>query len=280
MSILVFGAKGQIAVELARHAEVTALGRSSVDLTVPEIAAEAIAVHAPSVVINAAAYTAVDKAESEEAAAQVLNTDAPGVMAIACADRGIPFLHISTDYVFDGSGSQPWRETDPTAPLGVYGRTKLAGEDAVRAAGGRWAILRTAWVFSSHGTNFVKTVLRLAETRDRMDIVADQWGGPTPAASVAATLLHMAAALRDGHEGGLYHYTGAPDTTWADFARAIFAAAGRSVAVADIPASAYPTPAARPANARLDCSAIKRDFGIERPDWSAGLSDVLKELAA
>lgn len=280
MTILVFGQAGQVATELARQAPVTALGRAQCDLAQPGAAAAAIAAHRPDMVINAAAYTAVDKAESETDAAAALNTAAPGEMAAACAERGIPFLHVSTDYVFDGSGDRPWRESDPTAPLGVYARTKLAGEAQVRAAGGHWAILRTAWVFSAHGSNFLKTMLRLADSRDSLTIVADQWGGPTPAADIAAALLRMGDAMRAGHAGGLYHFCGAPYTTWAGFARAIFAAAERDVTVTDIGTADYPTPAQRPANSRLDCSAIHRDFGIAMADWEKGIHDALKEIAA
>jgi dTDP-4-dehydrorhamnose reductase len=276
--ILVFGHSGQVATELRRQADVTALGREALDLTTPGAAEQAIADHAPAAVINAAAWTAVDKAEEHEAEAAILNAHVPGAMARACAERGIPFLHVSTDYVFDGSGTTPWREDDATAPLGAYGRAKLAGEHAVREAGGNAAILRTAWVFSAHGANFVKTMLRLSESRDRLSIVADQVGGPTPAAAIADALLRMARAMQEGHPGGTYHFAGQPPASWADFARAILAEAGRDVAVEDIPTSAYPTPAQRPLNSRLDCTAIARDFGIEPPDWRDGLRTVIKEL--
>lgn len=278
MTCLVFGASGQVATELARQAEVTALGRAAADLADPEAAARAITAHAPRAVINAAAWTAVDRAEEEESAAHVLNAQAPRVMARACAARGIPFLHVSTDYVFGGSGDRPWREDDPVAPLGAYGRTKLAGERAIAEEGGQWAILRTAWVFSAHGQNFVKTMLRLSESRDRLTIVADQVGGPTPAAAIAAALLTMARRMQAGQAGGIYHFAGQPAVSWAAFARAIFARAGRDVTVADIPTTDYPTPAPRPLNSRLECRAIERDFGIAAPDWRSGLDEVLKEL--
>lgn len=276
--ILVFGQNGQVAMELARQADVTALGRDQVDLMTPGAAEAAIATHAPSVVINATAYTAVDKAEEDEAAAMRLNADAPGEMARACAAANIPFLHISTDYVFDGSGNAPWQETDPVAPLGAYGRTKLAGEKAVRSSGGQHAILRTSWVFSAHGTNFVKTMLRLSETRNALTIVADQVGGPTSAADIAATVLEMAQQMRDGKPGGTYHYAGQPPASWAEFARDIFDQAGRAVTVTDIPSSDYPTPAQRPLNSRLNCAKLAADFGITPPNWKAGLSRVLKDL--
>ena len=278
--ILVFGSTGQVATELRRLAtEATFLGRDKADLTDPEACAAAIRVHAPSAVINAAAWTAVDKAEQEEATATVVNGTAPGAMARACADLGIPFVHISTDYVFEGSGTAPWSPTDSTGPLGAYGRSKLAGEQAIQAAGGTWAILRTSWVFSAHGNNFVKTMLRLSETRDALNVVGDQIGGPTPARDIAVACLSIVDKLReDPTKTGLHHLSGAPDVSWADFARAIFDMAGRTVAVTDIPSSAYPTPAVRPANSRMDCSALETVFGISRPDWRLALAAVIKEL--
>jgi dTDP-4-dehydrorhamnose reductase len=278
MRILVFGRTGQVATEIQRQAEVTALGREVADLSDPMACAEAIRDHAPDLVINAAAYTAVDRAESEEDLATVINGVAPGAMARACANLGIPFCHVSTDYVFDGSGTAPRAPSDPVAPCNAYGRSKLAGEEAVRAAGGQAAILRTSWVFSAHGGNFVKTMLRLSETRDALSVVDDQIGGPTPAADIAAALLSMGRAMVAGHAGGLYHFSGAPDASWADFAREIFAQAGRATVVAGIPTRDYPTPAARPQNSRLDCGSLAAEFGIGRPDWRAGLARVLKEL--
>jgi len=278
--ILVFGSTGQVATELRRLApEATFLGRDKADLTDPEACAAAIRAHAPSAVINAAAWTAVDKAEEEEATATVVNGTAPGAMARTCADLGIPFVHISTDYVFEGGGTAPWSPTDPTGPLGAYGRSKLVGEQAIQAAGGTWAILRTSWVFSAHGNNFVKTMLRLSETRDALNVVGDQIGGPTPAHDIAMACLSIAEQLReDPTKTGLHHFSGAPDVSWADFARAIFEAAGRTVAVTDIPSSAYPTPAVRPANSRMDCTSLETVFGISRPDWRLALAAVLKEL--
>lgn len=276
--ILVFGKSGQLAQELQHQADVLALGRSEADLSTPGTAQAAIARHGPSAVINAAAYTAVDRAEEDAVAAHQINAAAPEEMARACAGLGIPFLHVSTDYVFDGSGQAPWREDDPVAPLGGYGRTKLAGEEAVRAAGGNYVILRTSWVFSSHGANFVKTMLRLSDTRDALSVVSDQIGGPTPAADIAATLLKMAQQMQAGAVGGTYHYGGQPAVSWAGFARTIFAQAGRNVTVTDIPSRDYPTPAQRPLNSRLDCAKLTADFGIKPPKWEAGLALVLKEL--
>ncbi|MCD1627537.1 MAG: dTDP-4-dehydrorhamnose reductase [Paracoccaceae bacterium] len=283
MRVLVFGQTGQVATELARRAGddvvMTCLGRNRADLSDPAACAAAIAASDADVVINAAAYTAVDRAETEEDLATTINGSAPGAMAQACAARGIPFLHISTDYVFDGSGTQPWQPDDVTGPLGGYGRSKLAGEVAVRAAGGPHAILRTSWVVSAHGANFVKTMLRLGAERDTLTIVADQIGGPTAAADIAAALLTMTRAFHAGQgTTGTYHFSGAPDVSWADFARAIFAGSGLTCMVEDIPTSAYPTPARRPANSRMDCTALTRDYGIERPDWRESLRDILADL--
>ena len=278
--ILVFGKTGQVATELQRQAEVTALGRDQADLSDPQGCAAMIADLRPSVVINAAAYTAVDRAEEDEALAQTVNAASPGAMAGACAHLDIPFLHVSTDYVFDGNGQRAWRETDPVSPQNAYGRTKLAGEQAIRASGARHIILRTAWVFSAHGANFVKTMLRLSETRDALNVVEDQIGGPTPAADIATTLLILADHMRGGAEGGTYHYTGEPHTSWAVFAREIFQQADRDVAVTGIPSQDYPTPATRPLNSRLDCAKLAADFGIKPADWKAGLATVLKDLGA
>lgn len=280
MSLLVFGKTGQVATELAARAPgAIYLGRDQADLSDPAACAAAIRAHAPDAVINAAAYTAVDKAEDEEALATTINGAAPGAMAEACAALNIPLVHISTDYVFDGSGTAPWQPDAATGPLGAYGRSKLAGETAVQAAGGTHVILRTAWVFSAHGNNFLKTMLRLGAEREKLTIVADQIGGPTPAGDIAATCLQLVDFLRKNFEKtGIYHYSGAPDASWADFARAIFAASGQGVVVEDIPSSAYPTRAARPANSRLDCSTLLSEFGITRPDWKAAVNDIVKEL--
>ncbi|WP_370311666.1 dTDP-4-dehydrorhamnose reductase [Sagittula sp.] len=280
MSLLVFGKTGQVARELQRLAPgAIFLGRDEADLSDPAACAAAIDKIRPTAVINAAAYTAVDAAESEEPLATRINGDAPGAMARACARLGCPFVHISTDYVFDGYGTTPWPADAPTGPLGAYGRSKLSGEQAVRAAGGVHAILRTSWVVSAHGRNFVKTMLRLGAEREKLTIVADQVGGPTPAGDIAEACLAMAGQLaKDPSKSGTYHFSGAPDVSWADFARAIFARAGLACEVEDIPTSAYPTPAARPANSRLDCSATLSAFGIARPDWRNGLSTIIKDI--
>ncbi|MFV0302546.1 MAG: dTDP-4-dehydrorhamnose reductase, partial [Paracoccus sp. (in: a-proteobacteria)] len=212
--LLVFGSTGQVARELAVLApDARYLGRDQADLTDPQACAAAIRAHDCYAVLNAAAYTAVDRAESESEIAALVNRDAPAAMARAAAEKGVPFLHISTDYVFDGSGDSPWREGDATGPLGAYGATKLAGEQGVAAAGGNWAVLRTSWVFSAQGGNFVKTMLRLGRERPELGIVADQIGGPTAAADIAAALLTMAGAMRDGARGGTYHFSGGPDVS-------------------------------------------------------------------
>jgi dTDP-4-dehydrorhamnose reductase len=289
LRILVFGQTGQVATELRRQGsggqgpggvELICMGRDDADLSRPAECAAILAKSGADAVINAAAYTAVDAAENDGAMAMTVNGDAPTAMAGAAAKLGIPFVHISTDYVFDGSGDRPWRPDDAPNPLGVYGRSKLAGEDGVRAAGGVHVILRTSWVFSAHGGNFVKTMLRLGQTRDTLSIVADQIGGPTPASEIAAACLTMAQMLVRGQgQSGTYHFAGTPDVSWADFAREIFAQAGLTVDVTDIPGSDYPTLAARPANSRLDCSSLMTTFGINRPDWRRALTDVLNELS-
>lgn len=282
MSLLVFGKTGQVATELQRLApEAIYLGRTEADLADPAACAAAIAAHAPEAVINAAAWTAVDRAETEEAAATVVNGASPAAMAKACADLGIPFVQISTDYVFDGAGEAPFAPDHPTAPLGAYGRSKLVGEEGVRAAGGTHAILRTSWVFSAHGANFLKTMLRLGATRESLTVVADQIGGPTPARAIAEACLVIARALRvDPSKSGTYHFSGGPDdVSWAAFAREIIAQAGLACTVTDIPTSAYPTPARRPANSRMDCGNLQI-FGLARPDWRVGVTQALSDLGA
>lgn len=293
MRLLVFGKTGQVGQALARldglgGVTVISLGRDSADLRSPEACGAVVRERAKDVdaVINAAAYTAVDRAESEAGLAQVINGEAPGAMARAAAECDLPFLHISTDYVFAGDGTQRWQPEGPVAPQNVYGRSKLAGEQAVQAAGGQFAILRTSWVFSAHGSNFVKTMLRLAQSHDQVSVVDDQIGGPTPAAAIAAALTTMARAMvadkpatpRAGSRGGVYHFAGQPDISWAGFAREIFEQSGLAVTVSGIATSEYPTAAERPLNSRLDCARLATDFAITPPDWKAGLADVLQEL--
>jgi len=283
MKILVFGHSGQVATELRAldgdDVQITALARADADLTDPAACAAAINAHGPDAVINAAAYTAVDKAESDAETAQIINADAPAAIARACAARDIPFVSISTDYVFSGAGNSPWTPADPTDPQGVYGRTKRDGEIEISKSGGRYAVLRTSWVVSSHGNNFVKTMLRLGAEREALTIVADQIGGPTGAAEIARACIKIAKTLASEPEkSGIYHFSGAPDTSWADFARVIFDTAKIPCAVTDIPSSDYPTPAKRPLNSRMNCSATEAAFGISRPDWRESLTHILTQL--
>jgi dTDP-4-dehydrorhamnose reductase len=293
--LLVFGRSGQVATEIGRltgaDLEVTALGRAEADLANPASCAAAVDRAADGgevdAVVNAAAYTAVDRAETEEALATRINGEAPGAMARAAAARGLPFLHISTDYVFDGRKRGPWVEDDPPAPLSAYGRSKLAGERAVAEAGGQHAILRTAWVHAGHGRNFVGTMLRAGlkagAARPRLTVVDDQHGGPTAAADIAAALVAVARAFAAGRGvPGIFHYCGAPPTTWCGFAREIFAQAPwmRAPEIAPIRTADWPTPAARPANSVLDCAKIAAAYGIGQPDWRASLAPVIAELRA
>ncbi len=282
--LLVFGQTGQVARALRDlRPDALFLGREDADLSDPAACAAQIAKLAPSAVINAAAYTDVDGAEADRDTAHLVNAIAPTAMARACAARDIPFVHISTDYVFDGADDAPVSSDAPTAPLNVYGRTKRDGERGIQEVGGRYAILRTSWVFSPHGRNFVTTMLRLAKTRDNLSVVSDQVGGPTPARAIAEACLTIAAHLMTiPSDSGIYHFTGAPDVSWANFAREIFAQSGRDVAVHDIPSSAYPTLAQRPLNSRLDCQRTEEIFGLRRPNWANALTDVfdtLKELS-
>jgi dTDP-4-dehydrorhamnose reductase len=279
MKILVFGKTGQVATELRARAEVIALGRDQADFSDPESIIKIVEQTDADIIINAVAYTAVDKAEEEEALAATINGTTVAQIAIVAAARNIPFLHISTDYVFAGNGSDAWLPTDNTGPLGAYGRTKLMGEHGVIAAGGPHAILRTSWVFSAHGNNFVKTMLRLGATRDALSIVNDQIGGPTEAGDIADALLAMAAQFYTGSgTTGTYHFAGYPDCSWADFATEIFEQADMSVEVTGIPTSEYPTPATRPLNSRMDCTTLDTNYDIQRPDWRRSLSRVLKNL--
>jgi dTDP-4-dehydrorhamnose reductase len=278
MTLLVFGRTGQVATELQAQEDVLALGRDRADLTDPDACAKAIQSMRPRAVINAAAYTAVDRAEKEEAPATVINGAAPAAMGKACAALGIPLVHISTDYVFDGVGTRAWKPQDSAQPQNAYGRSKLAGEDAIRQSCCTHVILRTSWVFSAHGSNFVKTMLRLGAERDSLRVVADQFGGPTPAAAIAAACLQIAdTLLADSSKTGTYHFSGSPETSWAGLARAIMKEADLGCRIDDVSTSEYPTPAQRPLNSRLDCSALEA-FGLQQPDWRAALKTVIDNL--
>lgn len=285
MKLLVFGKTGQLGQELVRRANGLTLdvrGSDEADFTNPDACVALVQATDADAVINAAAYTAVDTAEKQEDLALHINGTTPTAIAKAAAARAIPLVHVSTDYVFDGAGSQPFTPGHPTAPLGAYGRTKLIGELGVRDAGGPHAILRTSWVVSSHGHNFVKTMLKLGRERDTLTIVADQIGGPTPAASLADACLIAAQKLVEDPDGktGTYHVAGGPDVSWADFAREIFNQAHIDCAVTDIPSSDYPTPAKRPLNSRMDCTTLTTVLGMPCPDWRAGLHDILADLDA
>lgn len=288
--ILVVGSGGQVGVELMRRcpAGLSAVGLTHAQLDVADANAvrSAIGRQAPAAVINASAYTAVDKAEGEADKAYAVNRDGPAALADACADAGIPLLHISTDYVFDGKGGQGgWREDDATGPLSVYGASKLAGELAIAERLDRHLILRTSWVFGAHGGNFVKTMLRLGGERPELRIVDDQQGGPTPAAAIADALYIMVGRAIDGTAPwGVYHFGGQPVTTWRRFAESVFAegvARGMLSAaptVHPIATADYPTPATRPLNSVFRCDKFISTFGMAAPDWRAGLAEVLDEL--
>jgi dTDP-4-dehydrorhamnose reductase len=273
--ILVTGGAGQLATALSSVPSVRRVGRPDFDFDRPETIAACFGAVSPSLVVNAAAYTAVDTAESDADAAYRANRDGPAELARLCAAAGVPLIHVSTDYVFDGTKTAPYVETDPTGPQGVYGASKLAGEQAVLASGARAIILRTAWVYGPFGKNFLLTMLNLGKTRDKLTVVADQHGCPTAADDLAAAILAIAARIADGgwqdRYAGVYHAAGTGETTWCDFARAIFEVAGRHGAkvpvVEPIPTSAYPTPAKRPANSRLDCGKLEAVFGVRLPAW-------------
>ena len=294
MKLLLLGGTGQVGHELRRV--LPALGDVVVgtrdgadadvvaDFDVPEALAGLVHRIAPDVVVNAAAYTAVDRAESEPAAAFRVNAEAPAALARGCAGIGALLVHYSTDYVFDGSGMRPYHEGDATAPLGVYGASKLAGEEAIRASGARHAILRTAWVYAAHGRNFLHTMLRLAREREELRVVADQIGAPTPARWIAEATGQL---LRHGlAESGTWHLVAAGETSWHGFAEAIMdeaLAAGlleRRPRVLPIATADYPTPARRPACSVLDTAKLREDFDITPPDWRDGLRAVLEEIAA
>lgn len=288
MRILVTGREGQVARSLAargaRH-ELIFAGRPELDLAEPASIEPLVTAVAPDLIVSAAAYTAVDKAEDEPEAAMAVNCDGPAALARAAARIGAPIVHLSTDYVFDGGLDRPWREDDPVAPLGVYGETKLAGERAVAASGAHYAILRTAWVYSPFGNNFVKTMLRLAESRPEINVVADQIGCPTSAFDIAEAVLAIADAWqgdRSAGAGEIHHFAGPESVSWADFARAIFAGsaalAGPCTAVHDIPTSAYPTRARRPANSRLNSTKFAARFGYRARPLSVALDEVLRRL--
>ncbi len=287
-TLLVFGSSGQLASELSLQTMPTGwrlrqLSRQDLDLRNFREVRGIITDAAPIAVINAAAYTAVDKAEQNRQEARIINAEAPIAMAEACAKLGIPFLHVSTDYVFSGDKAGAYREEDEVGPLGVYGASKLEGEEGVRRVWANHVILRTSWVFSRHGANFIKTMLRLTKERDEVRVVADQRGGPTCAADIAETLVSLANQLTKRPEGfGTFHYSGVPSTTWYGFAKAIFASLARRgyhvPRLVAITTEQYPTPAHRPANSVLDCSKLAAAHGILQPSWPEALESCLSSL--
>lgn len=290
MRVLLFGANGQVgretsALARARGIDLVAVDRTRADIADPVAVARVFEDVKPTVAINAAAYTAVDKAEADPEAATRGNATGPGLLAERCAREGVPLIHISTDYVFDGTKAGAYVEADPIAPLGVYGRTKAAGEAAVRAASERHVILRTSWVYGVHGANFLKTMLRLAGERDRLTIVADQRGCPTATRDIAEALLTVARQMEAGTARfGTYHFAGTGATTWHGFASAIIAEAGRHTGrhpeVAAITTADYPTPARRPANSELDSSLFERTFRYRAAPWQSRVKDVVDGLLA
>ncbi len=293
MKILLFGKTGQVGWELQRSlaplGQLVALGSGSSemcgDLRDADGIAHTVRTIAPDVIVNAAAHTAVDKAESEPELAGALNARAPGILADEALRCGALLVHYSTDYVFDGSGTRPWTETDPTGPLGVYGRTKLEGEEAIRHAGCRHLIFRTSWVYAARGKNFAKTMLKLAAERDRLTVIADQFGAPTGAELLADVTAH---ALRQARSvpavDGTYHLAAGGETTWHGFATFVcdFARrAGvplRATAIDPVPTSAFPTPAKRPPNSRLDTSKLRGTFDLRLPHWQNGVERMLTEI--
>ena len=279
--ILVFGKTGQVAMELQRFEEVVSLSRNEADLKDPELCAEIIRSYSPDIVINAAAYTDVDSAESNEIIATNINANAPIAMSKACANLSIPFIHISTDYVFDGTGINPWKVLDQESPINAYGRSKLKGEEGICNSGAIYAILRTSWVISSFGSNFVKTMLRISKNKDKISIISDQVGGPTPASDIASACIKIGNNLKsDPSKAGIYHFSGTPDVSWYEFACEIFRQADIDILVLPILTADYPTPASRPLNSRLECSDIKDRFDILRPKWKKNLKQIIKELGS
>jgi len=297
MRILLLGKDGQVGWELQRAlaplGELRACGRGEADFADPDALRALVRAAAPDVIVNAAAYTAVDKAESDQHAAHVCNAVAPGVLAEEAAALGAWLVHYSTDYVFDGSKQGAWAETDAVNPLSVYGRTKYDGEERIRASGASHLILRTSWVFAARGGNFARTMLRLAKERETLSVVADQHGAPTGAellADATALALYRIAALGDkGRDlSGTYHLAASGSTTWHAYARHVLAQAqvhgavlkAGPEAVQAIATSAFPTPAARPANSRLDCSKFCASFGLVLPDWRYHVNRMIAELSA
>jgi len=290
MNVLIIGRSGQLAAELQQarwpnDARPIALGRSQIDLTDAAATATTVAAQQPAIIVNAAGYTAVDRAETERAQAFAINELGPKHLAAAAAGLGVPLIHVSTDYVFSGGGQRPWRETDEPRPLSVYGQSKLAGEHAVAATLRQYVILRTSWVFAAHGQNFLRTMLRLGKERNCLSIVDDQCGCPTAAADLARVIIEVTAGLLRGHDAfGIYHYAGKEAVSWFQFARAIFELARDLVPelplLVPITTAEFAAPAPRPANSVLDCAKIEHEWGVSRAFWRDGLTLALATLRA
>ena len=295
MNILLLGKGGQVGWELQRSlavlGNVTALDFDSQehcgDFSNPAGVADTVRDLRPDIIVNAAAHTAVDKAESEPDLARLLNATTPGVLAEEAARLGALLVHYSTDYVFDGSGTRPWVETDTPAPLSCYGRTKLEGEQLIQQSGTRHLILRTSWVYAARGGNFAKTMLRLAQERDRLTVIDDQWGAPTGADLLADVTAHAIRHLaQHPQDGGLYHCVAAGETNWNLYAKEVLTLAAQAqpaiklkvTEVAPVPTSAFPTPAARPHNSRLDTARLQATFGLRLPHWRDGVARMLTEI--
>ena len=290
MRILLTGANGQVGRELSscggqRGFEILALDRSDLDITDPVSVSREVNRSGVSLVVNAAGYTAVDEAESEPELAFATNRDGPAYLASACGKAGIPLVHISTDYVFDGQKKGAYLETDPVSPLSIYGKSKAAGEVEVRKRMREYLILRTGWVYGVHGHNFVKTMLRLGREKEVVQVVDDQYGCPTYAADLAETILRIAAQLQEGRQiiWGTYHYCGKGVTSWHGFAEEIFRLVNQYTSlkvkrIEPISTAEYPTPAKRPANSVLDCSLVEKEFGIRSRPWSESLARMIKEM--
>lgn len=291
MRMVVTGREGQVVRSLVERAagkeiEVVCLGRPELDLAAPPARIQsAVEAAKPDILVSAAAYTQVDKAEAEPELVFAVNRDGPHALAVAARGLEIPLIHLSTDYVFDGAKPSPYAEDDRAAPEGVYGASKLAGEDAVLEANDNTAVLRTAWIYSPFGINFVKTMLRLAQDRDEVHVVADQTGNPTSALDIADAIFRVATNLRNGHEQkkrGIFHMTGAAQASWADFAEAIFEisakAGGPTAIVKRIGTADYPTTAKRPANSRLNSNKLALVHGVRLPEWRASLNDIVLRL--
>ena len=295
MNILLLGKGGQVGWELQRSlsvlGQVTALDHESKDLcgdfSQPEGIRDTVRALRPGIIVNAAAHTAVDKAESEQEFARLLNATTPGVLAEEAGRLGAWLVHYSTDYVFDGSGSRPWVETDAPAPLSCYGRTKLEGERHIQQSGCKHLILRTSWVYAARGGNFAKTMLRLAQERDRLTVIDDQWGAPTGADLLADVTAHAIRHLQQRpNDGGLYHCVAAGETNWHSYAKEVLTLAEqaqsaikiKSTEVAPVPTSAFPTPATRPLNSRLNTAKLQSTFDLQLPHWQAGVARMLTEI--